>query len=711
MVIKRLLIALTVLFSLNLTGCKKNTDEITIGKHFYYLPTQAESTIQDALAKRNEFLKLEDHSTKNLQNILGTKGHYVWILAEFTIPENFKNQPLGLVIPYLRMAEQLYINNNFVAQFGTFPPHEKSNLYKCHYFNFPVDVLNQNGTNTILIKIWSHGQSAISCHSYIKPARWAHSESELINFKHSKVYMIFEGGLFFTFILYLLLFISRRKNHEHLDFSLLNFCTMVFLTVFYGPEVPWYTETPYLLCVKLTLCIPFYWMFYFISSFIYHFEHTRQTPTVKYVRIAIPITQTLFTLILPDYDSLMSLTIPMFLMSIIELSFGLYAFLRNICFIKKRRHDAIIQVLCFTPVLCSILIDLIIRISQPTQIFPFITIFGWQVTIIIFIIVLALRYARVYSQNEVLTEHLQEEVELRTIELQDANYELSVLNEKLEKERINSEIDLEMASLVQKKFFPASQAEFSGWDLSICYQPLSKVSGDLYDYYHEEDLLNGISLFDVSGHGISASLITMLSKNIISRTFLKGFKNNSPVPKMMEEINELINREKGSIDNYLTGIMCKMGKFNSDDSIDISMGNAGHPYPYLYSSTNNQIVTLLPAETQEHCGAIGMWGVHVVFPEINFKMYENDILVCFTDGLTEMTNEEHEQFGRERIEKIIKENHEKDATQIMLCLKNSLKEFTGSTNWEDDLTIMVLKRKNSSIPVEHPEIEELFANS
>lgn len=692
-----------------LTSCGRPSPKgLPVGNTFHYLPTTEESTVQDAMAHYNDFKKLDDASTKNLQHLLGTTGRYVWIRGEFEVPEYFQNQPLGLVIPYIRMAEQLYLNGNFIAQFGVMPPHERSTLYMCHFFNFPVDVLNPEGTNTILIKIWSHGQSAISTHAYIKPSRWAHAESETLTFLHSRIYFMLEGGLFFTFILYFLLYLTRRKNPEHLDFALLNVCTMLFLFIFYATEVPYYNAFPYLLEVKLTLCIPFYWMFYFISSFIYHFEHSTQPASIKCIRISMVIAQTIFTLILPNYDSLMAVTVPMLVMSLIQLSFGIYAFTRNL-FIRKRRHDAIIQILGFTPVLVSILIDLIIRIINPTQIFAFITIFGWQITIIIFIIILALRYARVYNQNERLKDHLQEEVSLRTMELSDANYELSVLNEKLEGERIKSEIDLEMASLVQKKFFPAEQAEFTGWDLSVCYMPLSKVSGDLYDYYNFNDTLNGFSLFDVSGHGMSASLITMLAKNIISRTFQKGFRNKESISKMLSHINKQINREKGKIDNYLTGIICRISGFNEDDSVNVELGNAGHPYPYIFSEIDKEVITLIPGDENNHCGAIGMQDVEVSFSEVNFRMYEGDIFVCFTDGLTEMCNKNREQFGRERIEQVISKYHDRSAAQLMVHLRKALTDFTDETPWEDDLTIMVLKRKSSSIPVEHLDIEELQA--
>lgn len=706
---KCLLSIILILITLTVSSCKKYEETgFNIGQYFYYLPAGAGSTAEWAEANKDAFIKLEDYSTKNLQHLLGTKGHFVWIRAEFELPEDLKNQTLGLVIPYLRMAGQLYINNTFVAQDGKFPPHEQSSFYQCHYFNLPVDTLNQHGKNVILIKVWSHGQSAISYHSYIKPSEQANKESFLINFIHSRVYLMFEGGLFFTFVLYLLMFICKPDSPENLDFSLLAVCTIFFLTPFFSPEVPWYNAFPFLLFIKVTLSVSFYWMFYFITSFIFHFEHTRQNDVVKYLRLMIVVAQTVFTMILPSYDSLMAFTVPMLLISILQLSLGLAAFLHNL-FLKHRRREAIIQFVCFIPALGSILADLILRLSNPTQIFPFITLFGWQLTIIIFMIVLALRIARLYRQNERLSHHLQDEVNDRTLELQTANSELSHLNERLEIENARSETDLEMASIVQKKFFPPSQSEFTGWDLSICYQPLSKVSGDLYDYYTFNDTLNGFSLFDVSGHGISASLITMLSKNIISRIFQKGFREKSSIPDMLVQINDQINKEKGSIDNYLTGIICRMGNFNADDSVDIQMGNAGHPYPYLYSSTGDQVLTLMPSEEQEHCGAIGMQGVQVTFPQINFTMYEDDVLVCFTDGLTEMTNIADEQFGRERIEQIIQQNHKQNATHIMLALKTGLKEFTGKKEWSDDLTIVVLKRRSSSAPVFRPDIEELFS--
>ena len=697
------ILPLLLIISITLfTSCKKqNTDkseEIFIGDKFYYWVSDENSTIENANQHYDDFLKLNDYTTKNLEKTLGRNGHYVWIRAEFTIPENMKNKTLGLVIPYLRFAEMSWLNESFIGSTGQFPPEAQSALYKTHYYTLSPEVINQEGTNTLLIKVWSHGQSAISSKTFIKVSDEAQRDTELSNFINVRIYLLFEGAMFLVFILYGLLFLTRKKEKEHFDFALLNFFTMFLCAPFFAPEVPFYTRNllSYPTFMKLTISIPFYWIFYFISSFILDFEHTKKISFIEKMRLAIVCGQTAITLILPDYDTLMDMTVVMLLFSIFQLCFGLMAFFRNL-FIKARRKDAVIQFLGFTPVLITILIDLGLRIHDNTKIYPFITIFGWQITIITFIIILSLRYALVYNQNERLTTHLQEEVGLRTLELQDANYELSHLNEELEAYRIRSEMDLSMASIVQKKFLLPPCNSFKGWELAICYEPLSQVSGDLYDYYTYLTTLNGISLFDVSGHGISSALITMLSKNIIAHTFQKGFTEKKSLTSMLKEINKRIIKEKGKIENYLTGIICCFGEFSEDDSIHVEMANAGHPYPLLFSAKNNKILTLLPENTQKNFGAIGMQGIEPEFSVTNFIMNIDDIFVSYTDGLTESTNENGEQFGRSRLENTIACCKNKNPEEIIKIIRSELKAFCGNKEIEDDITILILKRKSSSI--------------
>ena len=168
------ILPLLLIISITLfTSCKKqNTDkseEIFIGDKFYYWVSDENSTIENANQHYDDFLKLNDYTTKNLEKTLGRNGHYVWIRAEFTIPENMKNKTLGLVIPYLRFAEMSWLNESFIGSTGQFPPEAQSALYKTHYYTLSPEVINQEGTNTLLIKVWSHGQSAISSKTFKKP--------------------------------------------------------------------------------------------------------------------------------------------------------------------------------------------------------------------------------------------------------------------------------------------------------------------------------------------------------------------------------------------------------------------------------------------------------------------------------------------------------------------------------------------------------------
>ena len=262
-----------------------------------------------------------------------------------------------------------------------------------------------------------------------------------------------------------------------------------------------------------------------------------------------------------------------------------------------------------------------------------------------------------------------------------------------------------MASLVQKKFFPYPPHSLPGWDIAVSYSPLDKVSGDMYDYYMENGSLKGFSLFDVSGHGIAASLVTMLAKNIVFQAFIRNMKKEESVTRTLYEINDEIIEAKGEIENYLTGLMFRFGQFNENDECLVEMANAGHPNPILFSAKSKICDELESPEGEDHHGAIGLDFITVSFPQINFTMAEDDILLFYTDGLSESRNTKGEMFGKERIKHILKENYAKNAQSIMEELIDSYHEFTNGTKRDDDITVVVMKRENSANYIE--ELDEV----
>ena len=128
------------------------------------------------------------------------------------------------------------------------------------------------------------------------------------------------------------------------------------------------------------------------------------------------------------------------------------------------------------------------------------------------------------------------------------NLELLVTQrtEALEKEKNRALQEIDLAGFVQKSFYKVDTSEIKDWDLHIAFKPMSGVSGDLYIVFITENHLDGIGIFDISGHGIASGLVTMLVKNIIEKEFKKGKK--LPLNNVMEKINDRIIAEKGSID-------------------------------------------------------------------------------------------------------------------------------------------------------------------
>jgi len=89
---------------------------------------------------------------------------------------------------------------------------------------------------------------------------------------------------------------------------------------------------------------------------------------------------------------------------------------------------------------------------------------------------------------------------------------------------------------------------------------------------------------------------------------------------------------------------------------------------------------------------IGVPDLKISFPSETVKMQEGDIVVCYTDGATETENSQGEQFGAERLSKIIQLNKDKASTEICSCILESLKAFAGSVPFKDDITTLVFKR-------------------
>ena len=265
------------------------------------------------------------------------------------------------------------------------------------------------------------------------------------------------------------------------------------------------------------------------------------------------------------------------------------------------------------------------------------------------------------------------------------NSTIKMLNAQSEQKRYTSNLEKEitLASFVQKSFFTHNVTEFDGWTLNFYSEPMAGISGDMFDIYNTDNKLDGLGLFDVSGHGLSSGLVTMLVKNIIYKEFYK--QKDKPLQQVLNYINDRIIREKGDIENFLTGTLARINGNN------VEFINAGNPQPIIYVKEKNNAF-FYENSNQNHYGVIGMADFPVNYTSTVIKMNSGDEILFYTDGITENTNKSGLSYGKDLLLETFKINTFKTCKDQISDLIANYKSFKGNFRSSDDITLLLLKK-------------------
>lgn len=243
--------------------------------------------------------------------------------------------------------------------------------------------------------------------------------------------------------------------------------------------------------------------------------------------------------------------------------------------------------------------------------------------------------------------------------------------------------EIKLAAIIQQSFFKQDLSDIKNLEISCYNKAMAGVSGDVYDFYKTENKLDGFGLFDISGHGISSGLVTMLVKNIINKEFYEH--KDLELWEIMNSINDHVISEKGNIQNYLTGILVR---FNSDDEIELV--SAGHPMPIIYRHKTRKCELL--KQNPKSVGAIGLEGLPVFYNSIFEKLNKNDEIILYSDGIIDTLNEENQDFGIENFMKAIETCAEKTTDKQTQFIARTIETFRGNKKQTDDLTFIILKK-------------------
>lgn len=663
-----------------------------ISNYVSYMEAPPGYTLGQIFPRSSEFKPLSKKQMKNLNKLLTKDENYIWLKMQFTIPDELKGKEIGLHIGYIRGADLLWLNNTGIRQYGEFPPNQNSAGFNGQYFMFSDAQLNKNSINTILIKVWPDAFASISSKIFISEKPDIFTVSESRTFFNSKITLVFSGVMMVIFFMYMFLYFVM-KNYEnrnvYLFFALLNFYTVHFLIPFFISEVSWAKPTwlSYNLMIKFFFYGGGFTTIFFANSFIISYIHKKDTRPIIIARLILFLVPMIWAFSLKTTKQLNAFMPNIIFFGILQFSFSIPRFIKSIID-KKSRRNSLFLIIGFSPVITGIIIDMILKVGNVSPNLPFFTIYGWQVTICIFLGSLLMRFGYMYMRNTELNtklsefnSQLEDVVALRTKELSEANFVLSK--------------GLETVAHVQKNFLPQKNKTFRGWDLAISYTALdNNVSGDLYDYYFTGSILDGLGIFDVSGHGIPAGLMTILAKGIISQHFITGRDQAEPLSDVLVDINKSYIKEKVNVENYITGLLFRFSEFNAKDVCSVEFANAGHPYPLMYVAEENEVKELKPKDEKQY-GILGIEGLDVSFPPINVRASKDDIFVCFTDGLTEAMDKNGKEFSKDQIISLLKKYHNETPNLIMNRIIDAMYKFIGKEPISDDITLIVLKRTDT----------------
>jgi sigma-B regulation protein RsbU (phosphoserine phosphatase) len=250
----------------------------------------------------------------------------------------------------------------------------------------------------------------------------------------------------------------------------------------------------------------------------------------------------------------------------------------------------------------------------------------------------------------------------------------TALNYRLTSESVKNE--LQQAVQIQQSLLPSSPPEIDSYEIAGHSQPAELVGGDLYDYYNFGNGDFGFCIGDASGHGIPAALMV---RDVITGLRMGIEKHMKMVPTL-KKLNNVIYQSVYSA-RFISLFYAEM-----ETNGNLFYVNAGHPSPLLFSG--NKILELEP--TGLIIGA---------FPEIELRrsyayLPPKGILVLFSDGIIERKNRKSELFNTERIKKVVLENRHASANAILNLIFKSAGEFGKSKKWEDDASVLVIKRLN-----------------
>lgn len=249
----------------------------------------------------------------------------------------------------------------------------------------------------------------------------------------------------------------------------------------------------------------------------------------------------------------------------------------------------------------------------------------------------------------------------------------TALNYRLFSDIIKSE--LQQTVQIQKSLLPKKSPQFPGFEIYGRSIPAELVGGDFFEYFEFEEGTLGVSVGDASGHGLPAALLV---RDVVIGLRM-GLAGEYKIVHTMKKLNKVIQQSTYS-SNFVSVFIAEIEKNGH-----LFYVNAGHPSPFLVSG--KEVSNLGPT------GLVLGFMQEIDLQRSHIYMKPESVLVIYSDGLFERQNSNEIQFGEENLKQLVLENQHLSPREIVDIIFKAAFEFGNNANWEDDVTLVIIKRQ------------------
>src|SRR6266403_535537 len=249
--------------------------------------------------------------------------------------------------------------------------------------------------------------------------------------------------------------------------------------------------------------------------------------------------------------------------------------------------------------------------------------------------------------------------------------------------------DVKLAGQVQRLFLPSGKPTIAGLDIAGMMLPLRGVGGDYYDYIPIDAYTTQVAIADVAGKGVPAALLMAATA--------AGLRLEANHDRNMLQQVERLNAEIGAVsdpERYVTLLVAEI----DTQKRTVRYVNCGHNPALLFRAKTGALTRM-----DSSCPPIGL-SPDEICELASANLIVGDVLVFYTDGVTEAENRLGEEFGMERLSTVVQRGSSLSAEELMIDIYNTAADFCGD-DFNDDVTILVVKCDFDRPPMLVPTIQ------